>query len=110
MIGGKTSFGLLSRLVLTLTRRSSTRVGVANYKHLRNGPCGCVRPGGYCEVYPERRCVWTQAWERSRKIMVYGKHVLGVQPPVNWQLEGTSAWINMLTGADQPPWGESRTE
>ena len=32
---------------------------------------GGVRPGGYCEVYPERRCVWTQAWERSRKMKVY---------------------------------------
>lgn len=69
-------------------------------KLLRNGPCGGVRPGGYCEVYPERRCIWTQAWERSRKMKVYGEGMHLVQTAVNWQLEGTSAWINMLTGAD----------
>ena len=78
-------------------------------KQLRNGPCGGVRPGGYCEVYPERRCVWTQAWERSRKMAIYGERILDVQPAVNWQLEGTSAWINMLTGADQPSLSEDRT-
>ena len=70
-------------------------------KLLRNGPCGGVRPGGYCEVYPEKRCIWTQAWERSRKMSIYGEGILFLQPPVNWQLQGTSAWINMLTGADR---------
>jgi hypothetical protein len=34
---------------------------------------------------------------------IYGNRILDVQPPVNWLLEGTSAWINMLTGADRPP-------
>jgi len=72
-------------------------------KQLRNGPCGGVRPGGYCEVYPERRCVWTQAWERSKKMRIYGDGMHLLQPAVNWQLEGSSAWVNMLTGADQPP-------
>lgn len=78
-------------------------------KLLRNGPCGGVRPGGYCEVYPERRCVWTQAWERSRKMKVYGERIMDVQPAVNFQLEGTSAWINMLTEADQSPRPEHKT-
>jgi hypothetical protein len=71
-------------------------------KQLRNGPCGGVRPGGYCEVYPDRRCIWTDAYERSLKMPIYGNRILDVQPPVNWQLEGSSAWINMLTGADRP--------
>jgi hypothetical protein len=71
-------------------------------KLLRNGPCGGVRPGGYCEVYPERRCIWTDAYERSLKMPNYGKRILDVQPPVDWRLQGTSAWINMLTGADKP--------
>jgi hypothetical protein len=52
-------------------------------------------------VYADRPCIWTQAYERSRKMRVYGDGILLVQPPVNWQLEGTSAWINMLTGADR---------
>jgi hypothetical protein len=71
-------------------------------KQLRNGPCGGVRPGGYCEVYPDRRCIWTDAYERSRKMPFYGSEIMGIQPPVNWQLEGTSAWVNMITGADRP--------
>lgn len=74
-------------------------------KLLRNGPCGGVRPGGYCEVYPERRCIWTQAWERSRKMKIYGEGMHLVQPAANWQLEEMSAWINMLAGADLPPGG-----
>jgi hypothetical protein len=69
-------------------------------KLLRNGPCGGVRPGGYCEVYPERRCVWTDAYERSGKMPTYGDSILDLQPPVNWQLQSTSAWLNVLTGAD----------
>jgi len=69
---------------------------------------GGVRPGGYCEVYPDRRCVWSQAWERSRKMRIWdGIHLL--QPAVDWRLEGSSEWINMLTGADQPPEGENTT-
>jgi hypothetical protein len=72
-------------------------------KQLRNGPCGGVRPGGYCEVYPDERCIWTQAWERSQKMRIYGEDMHLLQPPVDWRLEGTSAWINALTGADRPP-------
>ncbi|NLF12904.1 MAG: hypothetical protein GX597_14030 [Anaerolineaceae bacterium] len=77
-------------------------------KQLRNGPCGGVRPGGYCEVYSDRRCVWTDAWERSRKMRIYGDGIHLVQPAVDWRLEGTSAWINMLTGADLPPGAEDK--
>jgi hypothetical protein len=69
-------------------------------KLLRNGPCGGVGPGGYCEVYPERRCIWTDAYERSLKMPSYGPHILDLQPAVDWRLEGSSAWVNMLTGTD----------
>jgi hypothetical protein len=70
-------------------------------KLIRNGPCGGVRPGGYCEVYPEKHCIWTDAYERSLKMEIYGQGILDVQPAVDSRLEGTSAWINMLTGADR---------
>ena len=70
-------------------------------KNLRNGPCGGVRLNGHCEVKPEMTCVWVDAYERSLKMPVYGHEMAAEQPPVNWQLKETSAWINMLTGADQ---------
>ena len=70
-------------------------------KLLRNGPCGGVRPGGFCEVKSEMRCVWVQAYERSQKMSIYGQDIVDLQPMVNWQLEGTSAWVNLLTGADR---------
>jgi hypothetical protein len=72
-------------------------------KLLRNGPCGGVRPEGYCEVYPERRCVWVQAYERSRKMPRHGEGIQDLQPMVDWRLEDTSAWINLITGADRQP-------
>jgi hypothetical protein len=70
-------------------------------KSLRHGPCGGVRPGGYCEVYPERRCVWTDAYQRSLCMPIYGERIRDVQPPVDWRLEGRSAWMNMRTSTEQ---------
>ena len=74
-------------------------------KNLRNGPCGGVRANGHCEVKPEMRCVWVQAFERTGQMSVYADELIWLQPPVNRQLEGTSAWVNMLTGEDEdvPP-------
>lgn len=69
-------------------------------KNIRNGPCGGVRNNGYCEVKPEMRCVWVMAFERSQRMPVYGQGMLTTQPPVNWQLAGTSSWINMLHDID----------
>ena len=78
-------------------------------KNLRNGPCGGVLPNGHCEIYPERHCVWVQAWERSKRMPVYGQDFLQIQPPLNHQLHGTSAWINDLHRQPQmvpPGWEE----
>lgn len=69
-------------------------------KNLRNGPCGGVRSNGHCEVKPEMRCVWVQAFERSQKMPKYGHELLTIQPPLNRRLEGTASWINMLHGID----------
>jgi hypothetical protein len=70
-------------------------------KNLRNGPCGGVRANGHCEVKPEMKCVWVEAYERSLDMPVYGPEIKLIQPPMNWELQDTSAWVNMLTGADK---------
>lgn len=70
-------------------------------KNLRNGPCGGVRANGHCEVIPEMKCIWVEAFERSLDMPIYGQEIRLIQPPLNWRLEGTSAWVNMLTGEDK---------
>jgi hypothetical protein len=74
-------------------------------KNLRNGPCGGVRENGHCEVIPEMKCVWVQAWERSKQMPIYGHEMMQLQPPVNRALHNTSSWINMAEGIDKvnPP-------
>ncbi len=77
-------------------------------KELRNGPCGGVLPDGGCEIFPNKPCVWVQAWERSKHMPRYGPEILKVLPPVNRRLHRTSAWINDFTGeAQKPPKGWS---
>ena len=66
-------------------------------KSLRNGPCGGVRPDGHCEVEPEMRCVWVEAFEGSRR-MAGGDAILAVQRPVDHRLWGRSAWLGVLRG------------
>jgi hypothetical protein len=77
-------------------------------KNLRNGPCGGVRQNGNCEVIPDMPCVWTQAWRRDAKMMIYRSEIHLIQPPVNRTLQDSSSWVNMLEGIDaQTPagWG-----
>ncbi len=70
-------------------------------KNLRNGPCGGVLQNGNCEVLPDRTCIWTLVWQRSRRLPVWREHVEHVNPPVDWRLAGTSSWVNWLTGRDK---------
>jgi len=70
-------------------------------KNLRNGPCGGVRANGHCEVEPEMRCIWVDAFERSATMTTYKDELHILQPPVDRQLEGSSAWINLMTGRDK---------
>ena len=58
-------------------------------KTLRNGPCGGVRANGHCEVKPEMRCVWLNAYERSEELPVWRHHIDDLRPPVDNSLKGT---------------------
>jgi Methylene-tetrahydrofolate reductase C terminal len=64
-------------------------------KNLRNGPCGGVRDGGFCEVKPQMRCVWVEAWEGARRMRDGLDRIRAVQPPVDRALEGSSAWLRV---------------
>lgn len=64
-------------------------------KNLRNGPCGGVRANGNCEVNPEMRCVWVEAFEGSER-MVAGKAAIRVvQIAVDGRLQGRSSWLKV---------------
>ena len=64
-------------------------------KNLRNGPCGGVREGGFCEVKPAMRCVWIEAWEGAGRMQHGLERIHVVQPPVDRSLEGSSAWLRV---------------
>lgn len=63
-------------------------------KELRNGPCGGVRPGGFCEVKPTMRCVWVLAWDGASR-MENGGRIREVLPPVDRRLQGSSSWLRV---------------
>ena len=62
-------------------------------KRLRNGPCGGVRADGNCEVKPDMPCVWVLAWEGASRLADEQIPLRTVQPPVDHQLIGRSAWL-----------------
>ena len=64
-------------------------------KSIRNGPCGGVRLDGSCEVDPEMRCVWVEAWRGSQQ-MLDGDAIKQVQIPVNYLLKDTSSWLRVV--------------
>jgi len=73
-------------------------------KRMRNGPCGGTGEGGSCEVYPERKCVWYRIYYRSKLL-----HRISLLLPIknihNWNLDGTSAWLNVFKKRiDAPIW------
>ena len=70
-------------------------------KNLRNGPCGGTFQDGSCEVVPSMKCVWVQAWEGSRKLPLWRDHMEHVERPVDWRLQETSSWENLLTRRDR---------
>ncbi|WP_046471771.1 methylenetetrahydrofolate reductase C-terminal domain-containing protein [Allosalinactinospora lopnorensis] len=71
-------------------------------KKLRNGPCGGVREDGGCEVDPDMTCVWLKAQGRSERMpRTWREEFDDLRPPVDSRLQGTSSWVNLLTGRDK---------
>ncbi len=64
-------------------------------KSIRNGPCGGVRLDGNCEVKPEMRCVWVEAWRGSQS-MRDSQAIQQVQIPVDNLLKGSSSWLRVI--------------
>ena len=74
-------------------------------KTLRNGPCGGVRANGNCEVKPEMRCVWVEAWDGAQR-MANGMSIGEVQAPVEHNVAGTSSWLRVTREAAAERSGE----
>lgn len=64
-------------------------------KQLRNGPCGGVRPGGYCEVKPAMKCVWALAWDGAHRMKDGPGRITDLLPPVDHGLQGSSSWLRV---------------
>ncbi|MGB8328104.1 MAG: methylenetetrahydrofolate reductase C-terminal domain-containing protein [Steroidobacteraceae bacterium] len=64
-------------------------------KQLRNGPCGGVRADGNCEVEPQMRCVWVEAFRGAERVPGGLQAIKVVQAPVDRRLEGTSSWLRV---------------
>ena len=64
-------------------------------KSIRNGPCGGVRLDGNCEIKPEMRCVWVEAWRGSQQMRDV-EAIQQVQIPVNHLLKGSSSWLRVV--------------
>jgi len=64
-------------------------------KALRNGPCGGVRDNGNCEVLPQMRCVWVDAWAGSGR-MRKGEAIRVVQFAVDHRQKGRSSWLAVM--------------
>ena len=71
-------------------------------KRLRNGPCGGTGDDGSCEVFPERQCVWYRIYFRSRRLKRLVL-LLRIERIHNWNLEKTSAWLNVFKKRTEPP-------
>jgi hypothetical protein len=72
-------------------------------KTLRNGPCGGVRDDGTCEVKPQMRCVWLEAYRGSERIPGGIAAMSQVQFAVDQRLKGRSSWLRVVREKTDPP-------
>jgi len=64
-------------------------------KTLRNGPCGGVRANGNCEVKPDMKCVWVEAYRGSERIPGGVESMSRVQFAVDQRQQGRSSWLRV---------------
>jgi hypothetical protein len=68
-------------------------------KQLRDGPCGGAT-NGRCETDRNKPCIWCLIYERSAKLdhlyPGWSKKLEQIQPPVDWRLQNTCAWLNVV--------------
>jgi len=72
-------------------------------KSLRNGPCGGVRANGNCEVKPDMRCVWVEAYRGSERIPSGVESMQKVQFAVDQRCQGRSSWLRVVREKSVPP-------
>jgi hypothetical protein len=72
-------------------------------KTLRNGPCGGVRDNGHCEVKPEMRCVWVEAYRGSQRIPDGLGAMSKIQFAVDQRLKGRSSWLRVVRELNPEP-------
>jgi hypothetical protein len=65
-------------------------------KTLRNGPCGGVRANGNCEVKPDMKCVWVEAYRGAQRIAGGVEAMTTVQFAVDQRLQGRSSWLKVV--------------
>jgi hypothetical protein len=75
-------------------------------KELRNGPCGGVGADGSCEVYPDRRCVWVDAYDRAAAAGRVADLRL-LHRPTDHRRWGRSSWLNYWQGRDENLWTDN---
>ncbi len=64
-------------------------------KEIRNGPCGGVREGGFCEIDSRMKCVWVEAWAGVKKTGEEETFTIPLRPAEANQ-QGSSAWAKVI--------------
>lgn len=69
-------------------------------KNMRNGPCGGSKDG-FCEVYPgKKNCLYYRVYKRLKPYGEEKQLAENYIPPVNWDLNHTSSWLNYFLEKD----------
>jgi hypothetical protein len=72
-------------------------------KTLRNGPCGGVRADGNCEVKPDMKCVWVQAYQGAERMPGGVEALRQVQHAVDQRTQGRSSWLRVVKEKVEAP-------